>query len=464
MSVALLLFGTAHALGDDPAGAGLDLLVLVDRSGSMSSHSPAAIVDALPMTLNVLTWSARHARVKHRFGVVSFGSRAQVDVPLTVVDAETLPQLRTRIATLPSQSMGNTNFISAFETAADALQRLPADSRRRRAIVVLTDGQPTGSKADQGAALDRLVASRFPTVAIAVLLFGTRGEAPLWRRIARDSVHRVTSDRREVLATLHRVVTATVGTRSTQQSEGTLVLPPYLELVVFDIFRGSAKNVAVLPPDASTPLGAQTPGVEEMRVGDVLSTIIVRRPAAGAWTFRKSDPSAQVKILSQQFFPRGVLVEPPASPPVRQHDAVRIGYRLDDEFGRPLQELPGYPLSVDVSLAFPDGRRAVMPMARDSSALYRTSSPAECSATGRYWTEVLVTTIDSDGQPVRVFEDRWSGFSVESGDRPAAHTTAMQSRLAAPEAGKRNDRLRLTIITAVAVPILTLLFLAIRRR
>jgi len=68
---------------------------------------------------------------------------------------------------------------------------------------------------------------------------------------------------------------------------------------------------------------------------------VVRRPRAGAWTFTKSDPTARVRVLSQQFFPRGTLVEPTAARPVSQHAKVTIGYRLDDDAGRPLRELDG---------------------------------------------------------------------------------------------------------------------------
>jgi uncharacterized protein YegL len=465
--VALLLFA-ASARAQDPLGEGLDLLLLVDRSGSMSAHSPAAIVDALPMTLNVLAWSARSARVTHRFGIVSFGSRARLDVPLTVVGAETLPSLRARIAALPSRSLGDTNFIDAFETAADAFRALPDDSRRRRAIVLLTDGHPSGSKVPMNEAIARLVSTQLGTASIDVLLFGDGGELPLWRRISGQRVHRVPRERAEVLATLHRVVTGRTGTRSTQESAETFVLPPYLDLVVFDIFRGAAKDVAVFPPGASTPLGPRAKGVEEVHVGDALTTIVVRRPPAGTWTFRRSDPSARVKVLSQQFFARGVLVDPPAEPPVRQHDDVTIGYRLDDEGGRPLQELPGYPLSVDVSLALPDGSRVVMPMTRGArSALYRTSSPVACSITGRYWTEVLITTADSSGEPVRIFEDRWSGFSVEAGARRVLQAAMVDVISATPprqQVATTSTRSHLAILAAATVAILALLVALMRRR
>jgi hypothetical protein len=468
---AALLTAAPLGLAGDSAGPGLDLLLIVDRSGSMSSYSPASIVDALPLSLNVLAWSSRSARVNHRFGIVSFGSAAQIDVPLTIVDAESLPALRNRIGALPSRSLGHTNLLAAFEAAADAFRLLPRDARRRRAVVLLTDGHidvPGIRERGLSADLDRVVDGRFATVSIDILLFGARKELP-WVRPPRMQLHRVRGDRGDLLITLHRVINSIVGTRSTQQEiagpSETLVLPPYLELVVFDVFRGgSAQDVAIVSPGSSEPLTPRTPGVEEVRAGDLLSTVVVRRPAAGTWVFRKSDPSARVKILTQQFFPRGSLVEPAEAPPLRQHDRVRIGYRLVDGDGRPVQEELGYPLSVDVSLASPDGRRVVLSMTRDTTSrigLYRTTE-TDCTSAGRYWTEVLVTTADSTGQPVRIFEDRWSGFNVEAQERRPLYAALLGTGADGQRTPSRSFR-PLTI-AIVAVPVLVLLFVALRRR
>ena len=466
-----LVFLASPARAIDSAGPGLDLLVLADRSGSMIAHSSATIIDALPLTLNVVAWSAHTERVKHRFGVVSFGSHTQIDVPLTIVDADNVSRLRDRIGALGSQSLGSTNFSLAFEAAAEIFRALPADARRRRAILLLTDGHahvPGVRESVVAENLERLVASKLtrPSVTIDVLLYGNDRVPPLWRRVSRGRVHAVQGDRGDVLATLHRAVTSMIGTRSAQHdvsaSFDTLVLPPYLELVVFDIFRGvSAKEISLVPPGSTATLNSQTPGVEEIHVGDVLSTIVVRRPAPGAWTFHKSDSRARVKVLSQQFFPRGVLVDPAAAPPVRQHDEVTIGYRLDDGAGRPLQELPGYPLSVDVSVAVPDGRRVVLPMRRESTSLYRATSVTNCDAPGRYWTEVLVTTADSTGQPVRIFEDRWSGFAVEAVNARAVYVSTMPLSV---EVARARGRLPLAIILGLALPLAALLLFAMRRR
>lgn len=200
-----------------------------------------------------------------------------------------------------------------------------------------------------------------------------------------------------------------------------LVLPPYLESVVFDLFsEGRETAVEVFAPDSpDRPLAAGVDGVEEIRVGEILRTLIVRRPAPGRWLFRKPRPESRVKIRSQQFFPRGALVEPAGGEPVRQDDQVLVAYRVTDENGAPLEELPGYPLSAEVVLVGPQGLRLSLGMERQPQrgpGVFRTRRRAPCNLPGRYWTEVVLTARDLTGQKVRVLQDRWSGFSV----RPSA--------------------------------------------
>src|SRR6202035_5871342 len=127
-------------------------------------------------------------------------------------------------------------------------------------------------------------------------------------------VAEIADDRGDAFAALDRILAGLVGTRiaesrraAGERSVESLLLPPYLDLVVFDIYHdGPAAEVAVLAPDTLRPLSAELAGVNEVRLGELLSSIAVRRPAPGLWTFRKSHPDTRIKIVSQQFFPRGV--------------------------------------------------------------------------------------------------------------------------------------------------------------
>lgn len=202
----------------------------------------------------------------------------------------------------------------------------------------------------------------------------------------------------------------------TPRAEETLVLPPYLESVVLDVFSDEREvAVEVFAPDApDRPLTAGMARMEEIRLGQILRSLIIRRPAPGRWIIRKPHPATRVKILAQQFFPRGELLEPTGGKPPRQYDRVFVAYEVTDENGSPLEELPGYPLSAEVVLVQPGGHRLALAMERHPQrpGVFRSRQKAACKLPGRYRTEVVLTTRDLAGREVRVFQDRWSGFSV----------------------------------------------------
>jgi hypothetical protein len=215
-------------------------------------------------------------------------------------------------------------------------------------------------------------------------------------------------------------ITRTLGTRNaagmpSKSSDhfDTLVVPPYLELVVFDIFLGRpGATVDIFAPGATTPVHAGTGGVESFRAGEVMATVVVPRPPPGEWVIRRSHHQARVRMLSEQFFPRGVLVAPKPGDALRQHDLVTLAYRIVDGSGEPLHELAGYELSADVVLIRPDGSTRAVATRREPGG-FRSATGDACDLAGRYWTDVRITTADAHGRRLEVFRDRWSGFSVE---------------------------------------------------
>jgi len=190
-----------------------------------------------------------------------------------------------------------------------------------------------------------------------------------------------------------------------------IMLPPYLDSVVFDIFSGSTGgSVSVFAPGADQPLRAGTAGVQEIRLSDALSSMVVRRPAAGTWMFLKSDAQGAVRVFSQEFFVRGALIRPSPTRPLPRSSSIEVTYRLVDAQGQPVPELPDYPISVELRLTDPDGHAVSLPMRRRpelGAGVFRGERPIQCDTPGRYWTEVRVSA-----SAVELFHDRWSGFSV----------------------------------------------------
>lgn len=411
LGLVLLVFASTIAR----AGPGLDLIVITDRSGS-TVHDAQLAPLVLQLAFDLVRRNAEMLRIEHRVAVIGFASSARVVLPFTA--ATELPQ-----ASLPGRTGGETNVLDAF-TAADRLFRtLPHDATRRRAIVLLTDGVPYVSGADMTAYranLQKFVRTQLAGVSIDVVLV-RQSDNDFWATIGH--AHPASRAADDVLVRTHEVVARLAGTRTvasapakTTPSVDELLVPPYLDVVVFDVFRGSRDaTVELFPPKRAEPLREGANGVEVVGVGDTLATFIVPRPAAGRWLIRKSRGDARVRILSQQFFPRGVLIHPDEASMPRQHDRVGVAYRVIDSNGRAIDELRDYALALEMTLAKPNGTTRTLPMERAPElgpATFRLAQETECDLPGRYWTDVRVTTEDGQGHRVDVYRDRWSGFSV----------------------------------------------------
>lgn len=430
-AVVLTLLLTATAAAD----GGLDLVLLLDRSTSMARHSHNDH-ELLRMTLDLLARNASANRVEHRLAVIGFGSAASVDLPFTRVRPEGLNALRAHTDALRFEARGDTDVLAAFTIAKRLFRTLPAQPERRRAIVLVTDGVPYVHDTDMSAYAARLrgfAATQLAreNITVDVLLLDSRARAP-WLQIAR--VEPVDSATDRLLPAAHGVIARLIGTRTAESAPAktragvdTLVVPPYLEVIVFDIFRGMRDaEVSIVAPGRATPIRGGVDGVEAVQIGDVLMTLVVPHPTPGEWIVRKSHAEARVRVLSQQFFPRGMLLQPAETDVVRRCSRVPLAYRIIDGNGHPLHELREYALALDVTLARPDGASAAIAMDRDAAlgaGTFRSAQDPACEQEGRYWTDVRVTTADATGHRLEVFRDRWSGFSVAASSDADCRTT-----------------------------------------
>lgn len=148
---------------------GVDLLFLVDQSGSMGGAAAGSTAhpdanDRLglrfeaPQDFVKLIAEDRvqniHPGAIHRVALIDFGDQPAPRLGWTQIEPQSWDELRALISSLNSgdlapgryltNNLGNTNFEAAFEQAAQVFAQLPSEdsNQRVRAIVVLTDGQP----------------------------------------------------------------------------------------------------------------------------------------------------------------------------------------------------------------------------------------------------------------------------------------------------------------------------------
>jgi len=424
---AIVLFLFAGSAASASASPGLDVALLIDRSTSMA-HRSAHQDLLLRMMIDLLARNGEANRATHRLAVIAFGSSATVDVGFTSVIPND-PSLRRRLAALHYTDRGDTDVLAAFKTAEEQFRALPAASDRRRAIVLLSDGVAFVHGTNAGtyrSTLRTFAETHFihKGVTIDVLLLDSRQHG-MWSDLARVTI--AGSSPEQLLPQAHAVITRLAGTRTaesapqkTNPAVDTLVVPPYLEIIVFDIFRASRDaTVEIFAPRGTAPIRPGANGVMSLPVGDVLATLVVPRPAAGEWIIRKSRPDARVRVLSQQFFPRGALLRPAETETLRRCTRVPLAYRVLDARGEPLRELPEYTLALEVTLAKPNGASSTIAMEREPAlglSGFRSTEDPMCDIAGRYWTDVRVTALDAKAHRLEVFRDRWSGFSVVPAD------------------------------------------------
>jgi hypothetical protein len=257
-----------------------------------------------------------------------------------------------------------------------------------------------------------------------------------WRTLSHNQAFKLQGDKEHIFRALHEVINNILGTSAQHISPDmydNVVIPPYLESVVFDIFRVNPEvKVDIFPADKpEEPLSPESENVKVLNVGKTIQTVTITNPVPGIWKFRKSHESAKFDIYTQRFFPRGKLLYPNPDQSIRQFEKVVVKYRVEDGNHNPIKELPGYPLMLELSLVKPDDSRIKMEMRKsfDSSevGVFKTNREVECDLPGIYRTEVLIATKDLKNRQVTLFRDQWSKFQVKAANLIAGSLVSPRS-------------------------------------
>ena len=108
----------------------VDLVIVIDRSGSMQGEKIAAARSAVRQLLDRLT-------AKDRLGLVTYSDGVQVMAPLTSMDGRHHNELANMVARI--RAGGGTNLGSGLNQGIELLKRQPADGRQRK-VILISDG------------------------------------------------------------------------------------------------------------------------------------------------------------------------------------------------------------------------------------------------------------------------------------------------------------------------------------
>jgi hypothetical protein len=458
--------------------AGVDLVYIIDQSGSMMGKGQARTIhndprakriDALYALENRLVESAVDGW-SNRLSVIEFGGRnasnpdhrPQLNRKLNRLTIPPLPPggndaalhtfIRDRLREVHSVFRGDTDHADALRLATEEIRyyrdhpppvAAGGNPGPRQALVVLiTDGAPYA----EGVAFSTLrneIEMRARTLAqppldARLIVFALKDAGSrywqewgeFWRRLAArdpqtgaghayllDEPSTVVDDLLAVLGEFIPPVTKAVQSAS-------YAAPAYLQALDFTInFK-----VPWLP---LTDIEIRDPNNQRLAAsaitagGSGYATASVAYPQPGIW--RLSPPGARYTVTVNPRYETATLVEPVG--PVAQHNRIRIRYRLSGAGPNGLfQEQPGLPpVRFTLQLLSPSGNILVLPLRSDGSG-HLLADNVQLSEVGSYQARLEGVTTASDGSPHTIYRS-----AQASGDILQVSTaTAIELRLETP--------------------------------
>jgi len=141
VAMAVTMAAAAVMSSDDLPVRPVDLVIVIDRSGSMQGQKIEATRSAVLRLIDRLTPGDRLALVSYADGV-------QVVAPLTAISADRRVQLARLVAQI--QAGGGTNLGGGLRQGIELLQSAP-DTARQRRVILISDGLANQGITDPGA-------------------------------------------------------------------------------------------------------------------------------------------------------------------------------------------------------------------------------------------------------------------------------------------------------------------------
>lgn len=425
-----------HALSaQTPSEPGLDMVFIVDQSGSMSRGAieqnscapncrlPASDPDnialqSLPAAVDPIfgkllirelgrTNKALYPEI-NRMGVVLFGDGATTSVPMTEIKTVTNPttgqQEANIISQLPTQNsvMGDTSFSNAFREACNLLDcnnPMPAD--RKRVIVLLTDGAPFDRAIDPNLdgrpyfdILKNQVAPLVndPNTKLWVLgidknnLFWTKNQ-PYWEELAPQRTQRLNNPT-EASALFRQIAADEIGEigESKTCDKSAIKIDPYRSSLYLVLNYENADTTAYFYTPTGEKLTADNPIVVNHTRTSLTESFTIKNPEPGDWRCEQVGDYIQTafKTLQGDFKTANVsalTINSNQDPSTCEPFNFTVQYEDADK--QILSELANYPLVQEATITI-DGKdeKRVMILDGPDRNTWRTQAPVQPSLAG----------------------------------------------------------------------------------
>ncbi len=466
----------------------VQVLIMIDHSTSMiDRNDPNQLRDYAPLHIfdliarNYLNATSNPDILtqpkKVELAVVRFASSATTGLNWTSVtpsSEEARDQLRETLKDklelsyederALGEKIGNgTNFIRAFDYAADMFAGVPEEGCPERIILLITDGQP--DRAGEPLMGDDLEAHMEEVESIAEDHFWVEGTkiyvtginvsnddywedtVEYWQTITQDSdefandintcraqgipledceIKRamLANTQVEIVPRLAGIIKLLGG----EASVGEYVVPPYVDKLVFDFYKTDQEDQLIFRDPDGVPLTPDREDVDVQFYGEAqaIQTIEIVRPDPGIYWLETTADEEDYRITQITIFVNARLAKPEGN--LLQFKEADLEISLVDSDGNPLPDYGSdrYALSVDTALLYEE-EAVPLNLAFDApnSSLIGKFIPM---GAGDYTLKVGATALDDKGEEVQILYQDLTQFFIEVDPVGVQINTAQSTR------------------------------------
>lgn len=384
LGASLFLASDGRATGTDTTG--LDVIILIDQSGSMYGVGSRGTGNdkhnhRIGQAKNIVYRLAEHVEgtsLVHRVSVIEFGSKADVVFPSQLRlsfdpgdPGRALRETKTVVERyLMPKNLGDTNTPEAVALGKQELEKMEASEAlvdRRRVMLILTDGRPDlpGVKtldvlrSEVNTQIDALKSKGVGIWVIGLndaQNYWNEGDGEFWEKATGPGRARLAeTSSTSISALVQEIVNEWLGVKGLSIGKE-YECPPYLRRIIFNINFGMPRA----PIGVTGPKGNAIP----LSSGGVSSTpgtfarFIVDDPEPGIYTINQ-DPSRSYTNFVEPFSPNIKRLTPGAK--TSRETEARIVFQATSSSGEPLEILPDWPIKASLLVTSPSGATQEIP-------------------------------------------------------------------------------------------------------
>jgi hypothetical protein len=370
--------------------------------------------------------------------VVNFGDTAEVALDWETItptdDAAQAAQVNDIAQDVRTdRNFGNTNFVEAFEQAANLFDQRgpPPTDCPQRAVIVLTDGRPAVDQPDFSVAghmneVQQIVNNRMTNAQVFVTAINDPNDLEYWnltenywRTITRDDTSldvrgaELVRNNDEIGARLTDILSWLTGRVVDPITPGPYVVAPYLQELCLIFYKRDPQTENLVVVDQNgTPVDENYPDTQVTGRNQPIETICTERPQPGEWNVNTTTGRPDV-IIDAIPIPAGGVLRAPTGTSARQFKQIPVEFQLIDQSGNPLPEYadPRYAIQLTATIRTANRIWDVTPSADPQQSFSASFVPVE---SGEHTLNVYGRTQDVNGSVIDVIKGDVGSFLVES--------------------------------------------------